>query len=295
MDVITAPAKLNLYLSVKGTTPDRYHLLEMINVSITLADRLSISFDESGSGFALQCVGEDRGVSGEDLSDPKSNILFKTYRLFCDTFGVSCALSVKLEKTIPVGAGLGGGSSDAAALLMYLAKRMGSMSEPFHANQKLLQCAQALGADVPYFLAQQSCIVRGIGEILEPVTISALASYEAIILSPPVQLSTKAVFERFDSEFLSPTVSTSLSRSKLETTRDLSSFIQNDLAPAAIAQAPLIGEILSACREKGCISGLTGSGAAMFVLVHKAHMRTAESVHEIAQRYSCRLFTAQFL
>jgi len=151
---ISAPAKINLSLSVLGKRPDGFHEIASHFVAITLADTLTLK-PVSESGIAFTC-------SDASLPCDDSNLVLRAARRFYETSGLSPAIRIHLEKAIPHGAGLGGGSSDAAATLRGLNALHGT-SLALHA------LAAELGSDVPFFLDGGSALCRGRGEIIEPV------------------------------------------------------------------------------------------------------------------------------
>ena len=162
----SAPAKINLSLRVTGRDAQSgYHLLDMVNAKIALIDKLTVTIAENGDGPIYDIIKVTgmytSAVNGEDLS--KNNIVCVAIEKFRAAFGVTDRISVELDKLIPVGAGLGGGSSDAASMLKVLCKHYfnGELSK------QIFDLALSIGADVPYFLADNSWQrVRGFGEIL---------------------------------------------------------------------------------------------------------------------------------
>jgi len=152
---LNAPAKINLSLSVLGKRPDGFHEIETVMARLDLADTLTLERD---APFGFTCT-------DATLPDDDSNLVVRAAKLFFETAGLPPRGRVHLEKRIPHGAGLGGGSSDAAAILLGLNEAFGS---PLTA-QALHGLAAAVGSDVPFFLARGAAICRGRGERVEPV------------------------------------------------------------------------------------------------------------------------------
>jgi len=152
--LLTAPAKINLSLSVLGKRPDGFHDIESHFVTITLADTLTL---EPASEFQFTC--SDAALPYDD-----GNLAVRAARRFFETVRVTPAVRIHLEKKIPHGAGLGGGSSDAAAVLRGLNTLHGSPLAP----ETLHALAAELGSDVPFFLAGGSALCRGRGELIKP-------------------------------------------------------------------------------------------------------------------------------
>lgn len=196
--LVLAPAKLNFGLRIVGIRPDGYHLLESLFVPVALADRLSIEIFEQGEGDASEIelrVGFDEGLPGASgVPDTGENLVVRAARAFLNGAGLRADLSIHLEKSVPAGAGMGGGSSDAGAILRFLAERYpGAFSKP-----ALVELAATLGADVPFFLTPGPSWVGGVGEKVlgqpdfPPVWV--------VLANPGVSLATAEVFANFDRE-----------------------------------------------------------------------------------------------
>lgn len=186
---VLAPAKINLSLKILGKREDGFHELETVMVPVKgLADTLL--FKES-EGFSFHC--DAAGVPTDE-----SNLVVKAVRAFERESGLSVKHSITLEKVIPHGAGLGGGSSDAASCLL-------ALNELYAAPlsfRTLHALAAELGADVPFFLYKSACICRGKGELVEPLL--SAASFTMVLLKPSFGVSTKDAFKRWlDSSELS--------------------------------------------------------------------------------------------
>ncbi|WP_142661030.1 4-(cytidine 5'-diphospho)-2-C-methyl-D-erythritol kinase [Methylacidimicrobium tartarophylax] len=151
-----APAKINLDLRILGRRSDGFHELSTRMAPISLGDRLRIA-SHPGPEISFRCD-DPRLPAGED------NLVCRAVRLFADSFGLLRGLTISLEKRLPSGAGLGGGSSDAAAALLALRSHLGYPSS----RDDLLPLASTLGSDVPFFLVQKPALCRGRGEIVSP-------------------------------------------------------------------------------------------------------------------------------
>jgi 4-diphosphocytidyl-2-C-methyl-D-erythritol kinase len=150
-----APAKINLYLHILGRRADGYHELETLMAPISLGDTLDLELTDSGIAFTC---------SDPALSDATDNLATRAARLFLDEFGLKTGVRLHLEKKVPVGAGLGGGSSDAAAVLLAL-RTLTGVAAP---DEKLAELAARLGSDIPFFIYDGPAVCRGRGEIIEP-------------------------------------------------------------------------------------------------------------------------------
>ena len=179
VDEVTAPAKLTLSLRVTGVQPDGYHLLDSEMVSIDLADTLYFS---DGDGLEVVDAGAGAGGHGEVPADA-SNLVHKALSL------VGRKAHVRLVKRIPAGAGLGGGSADAAAVLRWAGAT----------GMAGIEMAAQLGSDVPFCLAGGGrARVRGTGQILEPLPVDEVANVTYTLLVPPFGVATAAVYQAWD-------------------------------------------------------------------------------------------------
>lgn len=249
-----APAKINLWLNVVGKRADGYHLLDSLVVFADLADALEAS--PSGK-LSLSIDGPQAG----SLGDEPDNLVLKAARALAAKAGVAPRASLKLTKNIPVAAGLGGGSADAAATLRALIE-LWRVALPV---EELFDLAAALGADVPMCLAGRPAIASGVGEKLAPVP--ALPDCGLLLVNPGVALSTRDVFARRQGAF-SETIPAERAWTTLD---DLVAALRrrgNDLSDAAVALQPVIGDVLAALdRAPGArYAAMSGSGATCFAL-----------------------------
>ncbi len=188
---VRAPAKVNLGLRVVGRREDGYHLLESLFVPLALADELHFVFD-TAPGVRLEVAATASLPADTPLPDTGDNLVTRAVEGFCELAGESPRVSIRLQKAIPIGAGLGGGSSDAGAVLRVLAARDG---EGRVSPEALHALATRLGADVPFFLAPRPTWVSGIGEILQPC--DDLPELALVLVNPGQSLATAAVFKAF--------------------------------------------------------------------------------------------------
>jgi len=243
----TAPAKINLTLRVVGRRPDGYHALESLVAFADLADSLSL---EPAERLSLDVTGPFADACGP-LDD---NLILKAARAMALPAG-----HFILDKRIPVAAGLGGGSADAAAALRLMARRNGLLAN----DARILAAARATGADVPVCLEPQSRIMRGAGEELSgPI---ALPRLDALLVNPGVAVSTRAVFAAFSPADKPGAALGEVPLERNELVRWLARH-GNDLARAAIGHAPVIAGVLEALADSpGCrLARMSGSGATCF-------------------------------
>ncbi|MBS4015142.1 MAG: 4-(cytidine 5'-diphospho)-2-C-methyl-D-erythritol kinase [Candidatus Latescibacteria bacterium] len=180
--VLKAPAKINIGLVVKDKRIDGYHNIETIMVPIKLFDTLLLKRIDKGIRFS---------TSSTKVSRDMDNLVGKAARIFYDKAHIKQGIEIRLIKKIPVGAGLGGGSSDAASVLLGLNK----LYDNVLSLKQLKEIAVKIGTDVPFFLYRQPCIASGQGEILKPIKIQKL--HIALYL-PKFSVSTKWAYEQID-------------------------------------------------------------------------------------------------
>jgi len=192
---VLAPAKLNLGLRVLGKRPDGYHEIETLFVAVSLFDELTFERRESGGLSMTWEKGRD-DLDPSDLRVDGSNLVVRAVREFERSADTKVDVAIHLKKSIPIAAGLGGGSSDAAATLKGL-----SILYPKSVTEKtLVECAARLGSDVPFFLGPPSSIGRGRGESLSPTPIDL--TWYAIIVCPRIASPTPEVYAALDLTYL---------------------------------------------------------------------------------------------
>lgn len=245
---LPAPAKLNLFLHVTGRRPDGKHLLQSIFTLIDLADTVDLTLLPSGD---VEREGDLTGPAEEDLC-------VRAARLLKERFRVEAGVRIRLEKRIPVGAGLGGGSSDAATVLIGL-NRLWNLRLT---RSELMALGVELGADVPFFLFGRNAFAEGIGEKLLPVELPD-ARYR--LVWPGRGVSTGKIFSAPD-----------LTRST--ETRKIAVFSDsirnrwpalpghNDLEPVAARIEPAVHKALRMLSESGFEPRMTGSGSTVFAV-----------------------------
>ena len=249
-----AHAKVNLWLNVVGRRSDGYHLLESLVAFVDLADTLDV---QPSDRLSLELAGpQAAGLAG----DP-ANLVLKAARLLADRAGVAPLAAIRLGKHIPVAAGLGGGSADAAAAL----RALGDLWRVALPEDELFDLAASLGADVPMCLAGRTALVSGIGERLQAAP--ALPPAAILLANPGTALPTRDVFEARRGPFSTAVPVTQPWRGLPEFVANLARR-GNDLSAAAISLRPAIAEVLAFLRNsRGArYAAMSGSGATCFAL-----------------------------
>lgn len=249
--LLRAPAKLNLYLRVFDKTEDGYHEIESLTQTIDLSDYLEVEFTK-GVGIKVNVT------SGSFNVNPEANTLIRTYEVLEEEYGeIDFGLVVKLHKRIPIGGGLGGGSSDAAALLRFLRGVLGiSMDET-------LRVAFKVGSDVPALLFGGTVLVRGRGEIVEQL--EPLPRYGVFLNCPEFPVDTRQAYLWLDEtriEFPSHTAMDCYEALK----RGDFGLVWNDFRSVISRKVPPVEKALKELEKQHGRAFLTGSGSCVFSL-----------------------------
>jgi 4-diphosphocytidyl-2-C-methyl-D-erythritol kinase len=272
---VLAPAKLNLYLEVLGRRADGFHELDTLMTPVRIFDRLrwAPSPTDQPSLFSLHY---DPSTARElQIAAPAdaSNLAWRAFALLAKTAGIEPTGRVTLAKRIPVQAGMGGASADAAAALV-LGNAAWGLNYP---RRRLAELAAELGSDVPFFLAGGPAVCRGRGERVVPL--DNLPRLNLIIVKPPTGVSTAAAFHRLQAPPLSPDAAQDSQR-PLEVLVDnlqrgrlarAASQMVNRLQDAAFALCPAVERLRDAFARCACLGHqMTGSGSAYFGLASSA-------------------------
>jgi len=271
--VVHAPAKLNLFFEVLGRRSDGYHEIETLVTPIAFYDTLYFrNRDDEQVTFACQKAydaGMPAGSWLDGLPDGPENLVVRAVELLRRRAGVRQGASLRLVKRIPTAAGLGGGSSDAAAALI-AANVVWNLG---WSGEELAKLGAELGSDVPLFFAHGPAVCRGRGERVQ--SISGPAGLHFVLVRPPVGLSTADVYRACrpprDPRSVQPVVE-ALEKGDL---REIGRRLFNRLEPAAESLSPWIGRLREAMSRMDCLGhGMSGSGTCLFGLCrHARHAR----------------------
>ena len=258
---LRAPAKLNLFFEVLGKRPDGYHDILTVTTPISIYDDLSIEIEPGGgNGVRLTCVDE----TGRDLSvfipADERNLAVRGARALAGESAVSVPIAIRLVKRIPSEAGLGGGSSDAAAVLAGL-NRLWGLNYP---RKRLAQIAARIGSDVSLFFEERFALGTGRGEITEPVP--SASSFDLVLVKPPFGLSTAAVYRA--SGEVPPEKRRNPDRliEALCSGHPVTPFLFNRLEETARRLSPELDRLFAELARYGSFR-LTGSGTALYLPV----------------------------
>jgi len=278
---IEAPAKINLFLRVVGRRPDGYHELDSLMAKLALADTVTIE-KRPAPGIEVSCP-------GVDLPEDEGNIAWRAAAAVAAEAGSDVGVRVTIDKRIPVAAGLGGGSSDAAATLVGMNRLFGFGI----GRERLLEIAVGLGADVPFFVCPWPVArAAGIGEKLAPVSLDR--PYHVVLINPGFRVSTRWVFENF--ALTSAGDPYMLGRNETDgyrgATRLASRHFHNDLERVTIKKYPELRRIKTALLDAGAEAALmSGSGPTVFGLFGEED-RARRCCRVLAGRYPWVFCTA---
>ena len=272
--VLAAGCKVNLFLRITGRREDGYHTLESLFWPLASpCDTLTVT-RRSGTGLRFSCDDQALETSG--------NIVIKAYGAFARETGFSPGLDVFLQKNIPYGAGLGGGSPDAAALLLHL-NTMARAEGKSLAIAELGMLGARLGADVPFFLHNTPSMVRGIGEIIEPLPFSGdgapflagsnipagtdhrLAGLHLVLVCPRVHVATAWAFGAWDEKYPSGSLTNGEGEDSSPLVRGVR--VHNDLCEVVFQRHPALRQHLALLETFNPLAAsMSGSGASLFGL-----------------------------
>jgi 4-diphosphocytidyl-2-C-methyl-D-erythritol kinase len=268
---VKAYAKINWYLAVTGRRHDGYHTLQMLNSRISLYDKMWFTKSDS---LSLEIQGQSELVAGGD------NLIIKAVNALSAYANKPLPSKIRIQKNIPMGAGLGGGSADAAATL----HAMNTLYDLQLPREALEEVGLQLGADIPFCLQNTPCKVEGIGEVLQPVALQH--DQHLVLIMPRQSLSTKEVFSRLRMESLPPgdvdSAIKALENNRLE---QLASCLRNDLQPISEALCPEISSALLALQKSGAIfAQMSGSGSSVYG-VYESKDRAEKAFHSLQKQF----------
>lgn len=277
---LKAPAKINLFLKILNRRSDGYHEIESLMQKIALFDTLHLS--RQGDSVSLSC-------QGRPVPEDRENLVCRAARAFFSTTGIASGVQIILEKKIPVAAGLGGGSSDAAAVLYGLNKLLSADLD----LQSLMDIGLQLGADVPFFLQDCSgALATGIGECIRKV--KSIRDYWILLVNPGFEVSTKWAYENFPlTSTFNPYIlarGRKMSRNFNFVSPGLFEELGNDLEVVTINRFPKIGDIKKELKKAGAVTALmSGSGPTVFGLF-SGKEQAQRSFEQFVKEYGDNVF-----
>jgi 4-diphosphocytidyl-2-C-methyl-D-erythritol kinase len=249
--------KINIGLHIIGKRADGFHNLETIFYPIQIKDAIEIIESNNENGISFTATGNIVNVKDDD------NICVKAYRLVKKDFPQIPSVKMHLHKNIPMGAGLGGGSADASAVLLLLNKKFN-----LHISQeKLIDYALQLGSDCPFFIINKPCFATGRGEILEEIHLD-LSAYKIMIVNPSIHINTGEAFISLNQNNFS--LAGELQHQIKQDITVWKNVIKNDFELSVLKKYPVIKNIKNSLYENGAIySAMSGSGSTVFGIFKK--------------------------
>ena len=267
MDIIEkAPAKINLGLDVLHKREDGYHELEMVMSSVDLADRL-----------VFERLPEDKIIVETNkafLPIDKRNNVYQAAAILKERYGITEGIKISITKSIPVAAGLGGGSTDCAAAL----RGMNRLWELNLSMEELISMGVEVGTDVPYCLYGTTAYIAGKGEVVEPLV--PMPQCWVVLVKPRISVSTRKIFQQVDMEQLSHPDMKKLSEAIVEQDyQKMLTYMGNSLEDITIPKHPVIQQIKDRMMKYGAdVALMSGSGPTVFALCQK-HSRAQRIVN----------------
>jgi len=248
---LKTPGKINLYLRVTGKRQDGYHEIETIFLPLKdIHDTILIS----------PSTADKITISSSSLDIPldENNLCYKAAKRYSGVSGITASWDIQIIKNIPVTAGMGGGSSDAAAVLLILQKICNKLSA-----KELYNIATELGADVPYFLNPVPSVGRGIGDILEPIPFKN--SFAIVILAPQFPISAAWAYKHLEKNNSKYSIQDILKSMRSDSTKNIASMIYNDLSFTLYKKFPILEILKNDLLDAGTLNAeITGSGPTLF-------------------------------
>jgi len=259
---VNAFAKINLFLAVTGKRDDGYHELVSVMQSVGLCDTLQISMRDLHGRVQDPPLRNIPQITLEtnntSLPTGDDNLIIKAVKLIMHEYSIPCPIHIKLEKRIPMGAGLGGGSSNAAATLHGL-NQLFQLDIPL---QTLLKMGETLGADVPFCIIGGSALAEGIGEILSPLP--PHPPCHIVLACPNIHISTAATFGKLKA-FAPPPVENFLQTYETQDISQIASAFFNTFTPITAALHPIISTLITDLHTHGALgASMTGTGSTVF-------------------------------
>jgi 4-diphosphocytidyl-2-C-methyl-D-erythritol kinase len=285
---IRAPAKINLGLRVVGKRADGYHLLDTIMVAVSLYDEIDIRKIRTASKNPASDELIKISCDHPDVPPAEENIVYRAAQLILKKSRRAQPISIRIKKNIPMGAGLGGGSSDAAATLVGL-NRLFKLRLSLAMLKKM---ALSLGADVPFFIQARPARAQGIGERLR--ALRGLPRFWSVIIYPGFPVSTAWVYGNLGAKLTKPIVNTSITPS-LKSLDGLTRRLENDLEGVTLKRYPEIGVLKQKLLREGALRVLmSGSGSSVFgIFVSK--QSAAKAFRRLRQEEGAQAFLVHAL
>ena len=273
--LLNPPAKINLGLFITEKRPDGYHNLETVFYPIPVTDTLEVKKLEFETlPYRFQQAGRKIDGNQED------NLVVKTYMMLKEEFNLP-PVDIYLDKRIPMGAGLGGGSSDAA----YMMRAINEMFELGLSDAEMKSRISRIGADCAFFITDSPAYATGIGDILQPINLS-LKGYYLVLVKPDLHISTREAYSG-----VKPHQSETDLRKMTEVpVKEWKTFVSNDFETSLFPRYPQLSAIKETLYEMGAVyAAMSGSGSCMYGLFKRPAVGRVKEIFSDCYVYSCQL------
>jgi 4-diphosphocytidyl-2-C-methyl-D-erythritol kinase len=273
-----SPAKVNLILEVLRKRKDGYHDLATLMQPVSLYDEMDLSL--KGSEIVVKCP-------GSSLPENEENIAYRAAEALLKRAGCRQGVEIVIRKKIPIAAGLGGGSSNAAATLIAL----NELLRLSFTTEELMKIGTQLGADVPFFIFGKTAWAFGIGDQLREAT--GIPKLWFVILNPGIEIATKTVYEALKLGLTKERINTSIQ--KFQTAADIAGKLRNDLEDPAFLLHPMLVNLKKMHLEHGALGSLmSGSGSTVFG-IYETEQKAWEAAESMKRKGALFVFTAHSL
>lgn len=279
-----ARAKINLTLDIKFKRSDGYHEVSMIMQTVELADELELR--KNSGGIELMMDAKEI-IGGENIPCDEKNLAWRAAFEFQQKFGRDLGVSIRLKKKIPVSAGLGGGSADAAAVI----RGMNRLYETNLTEKKLCKLGERVGSDVPFCIVGGTCLAEGRGEILTPL--KPIKRFKVVLAKPRGEISTAWAYKTYDEApaQVHPPNQQIIEQLACENYDLAFKSFSNVLEGVAVKKVPEI----AACKSKMLAAGakvalMSGSGATVFAMTDDEHVERVAASVDTAQVFITEIF-----
>jgi len=283
---LRSPAKINVRLDVLGRRNDGYHDLRMINTPINIFDDIECEITEKG--ITVECEND------ANVPDGEKNIVYGVTKEILAYSNKNVGVNIKIKKNIPSSAGMGGGSSNAATVLMGL----NELLKINLSKDKLMNIGKRFGADVPFFILGGPAIAEGIGEDLSKI--KKMPKLPLVIITPNVPVSTKWVYERYNAanDNVPKGKTTQIDEDGLPlqyiTKKSVIKYLNNDLESVTVEKYPVVADIKKLLTKLGAMAcQMTGSGPTVFGIFPNKDVAEVASKKITANISDCRVFFAE--
>jgi 4-diphosphocytidyl-2-C-methyl-D-erythritol kinase len=257
--IVFPNGKINIGLNITGKRSDGYHNLQTIFYPIAIKDALEVIANEGGEN-PVNFTSSGNPVLGK----PENNLCVKAFELLKKDFPRIPPVNMHLHKVIPMGAGLGGGSSDAAFMLQLLNDKFGLNL----ATEQLINYSLQLGSDCPFFIINKPCYATGRGEYLTEIALD-LSSYKILLINPGIHVSTADAFSQISIDQNFPDLQ-GLIQEPVQQWKDL---LVNDFEKTVFRKFPEVGEIKEKLYEQGALyASMSGSGSSVYGIFQRDHI-----------------------